>query len=140
MRSSLRIFSLWSDIAYLAWSNYAGGDHNAHNLKYVIQIGAGAPDTYAITKEFAGGLYPYPGRGSKVLSTPGLALLGTSNGCSLAWMILQHSYFQNKWVNEINLWEDPDGTVVMVQKLADSPQTNNPNAYNNPGPHLPGPA
>ena len=127
------MFSRWSDIAYLAWSNYQGGDENAHYLQFFIQAGAGAPDTLAVIREHWGP-NPWPGRDSPVLTEAGLTLLGTSNGCALSWMILQHNYFQNRIITETKVWGDSAGNVMILQQLGDSPVRNSPVIYTPPNP------
>lgn len=68
----------------------------------------------------------WPGHTEFTESFAGAALLGSSDGCALAWMILQHNVFGIELIESITIWQDPDGQINMLQILADSPNPSVP--------------
>ena len=71
-------------------------------------------------------LMPWPGVKVVTLSPAGQALLGTLNGCCLAWMVLQHREFGIKVVASTTVWQDEYGNINLLQELAPSTDPNVP--------------
>ena len=132
--------SVWSDVAYLVYKNDAGNALYAKYLKYVIRLGISAPDTLEVINHFSlaeplAGITP-----SDSTTFAGMSLLGTSDGCSLAWMILSHNIYQLMTITTTSIWRDSNGMINMLQELGPTPDPNVPTYGANPqGPDDPGP-
>lgn len=82
----------WSDVAFLAWQNYA--QNRIKELKYVYQkeiVNGVSNDVIDhILAKRKEKLKAWPGVKISMTEEDGQALLGTPNGCGIAWLLIQH--------------------------------------------------
>ncbi|KAL8917190.1 MAG: hypothetical protein Q9208_008092 [Pyrenodesmia sp. 3 TL-2023] len=85
----------WSDVVWLLWTGEVGEDH-AKDLKYIFRTNIITPSTREIM-EHIGGVQrnelnlPWPGHTFDMSTDEGKALLATSHGVGLAFLIADHS-------------------------------------------------
>ncbi|KAL8748839.1 MAG: hypothetical protein Q9184_007057 [Pyrenodesmia sp. 2 TL-2023] len=84
----------WSDIVWLLWTQEAGA--NARNLKYIVRNNVNTPATrelmeYIEVKDPDTLNLPWPGKSYDMSTEEGLALLATSHGQDVAYLVIDHS-------------------------------------------------
>ncbi|KAL8725976.1 MAG: hypothetical protein Q9166_007010 [cf. Caloplaca sp. 2 TL-2023] len=87
----------WSDVIWLLWTHEAGSLYNARNLKYIFRSNIVTPATRELIEYIevvpADKLnLPFPGNAYDMNSEEGLALLATSHGQGIAYLIADHSH------------------------------------------------
>jgi hypothetical protein len=97
----------WSDVAFLQWKSQASEDSE---LKYVLRYNVTNYTTNfvveAINEANCCKTLPWPGVDYDVASEEGKALLGTPNGSSTAYMLIQHKQqLDHKTVDKITVFE-----------------------------------
>jgi hypothetical protein len=97
----------WSDVAFLQWKSHASEDSE---LKYVLRFNVTNYTTNfvveAINAANHGRMLPWPGTDYDAASEEGQALLGTPNGSSVAFMLVQHKQqLGHKTVDKITVFE-----------------------------------
>jgi hypothetical protein len=97
----------WSDVAFLQWKSQAAKDSG---LKYVLRYNVTNFMTNFVVEAINGAncckTLPWPGTDYDVASEEGKTLLGTPNGSSTAYMLVQHKeQLGHKTVDKITVFE-----------------------------------
>jgi hypothetical protein len=97
----------WSDVAFLQWKSQASEDSELkHVLRYNVTNYTTNFVVEAINEANCCKTLPWPGVDYDVASEEGKALLGTPNGSSTAYMLVQHKQqLGNKTVDKITVFE-----------------------------------
>ncbi|KAF2819010.1 hypothetical protein CC86DRAFT_307928, partial [Ophiobolus disseminans] len=105
----------WSDVAFLQWQLAAS---NKSDLKYVLRFNV----LNTLTSRVLAAIHllndtdimPWPGTCYNATSPEGRAILGTPNGSSVAYMLIQHkSQLGHKTVSKITVFQQDNQPMLL---------------------------
>jgi hypothetical protein len=111
----------WSDVAYLQWKMRTSSDYNLeYVLRYNVTNGFTADVVEAINLTNKTETLVWPGISYNAASEEGQALLGTPNGSSIAFLLIQHKEgLGHKTVENITIFSSAGGELMLLFHVVD---------------------
>ena len=94
---------------FVEWQSQAEDQRlDVRELEYVFQQEMANPNTLMVIRTIFGETESlWPGVELQMTEAAGLAMLGTSNGCGVAWLLATHKeQFGKRTIQSVRVWAD----------------------------------